>query len=236
MALILYGADLLARKPKRARSIEGFMPFLLVVGGACLLIMLEPDMGTTMVIAFAVGATLIAAGARPRDLGKIALAIGVVGAADDDRRALPDGPPDRLPQPRRRGRRRRLPGRPGEDRARLRRPLRGRDRQRRAEGLLPARGPHRHDLGGDRRGARHGRDRRRRRPLRDVRLRRPQSRPEGEGQLRQAARRRPDLADPGAGDDQPLRGDGPGAADRRAAALRLLRQQQPDGDACSRSA
>jgi cell division protein FtsW len=76
VALILYGADLLARKPKRARSIEGFMPFLLVVGGACLLIMLQPDMGTTMVIAFAVGATLIAAGARPRDLGMIALAIG----------------------------------------------------------------------------------------------------------------------------------------------------------------
>jgi cell division protein FtsW len=78
VALILYGADLLARKPKRARSLEGFMPFLLVVGAACLLIMLEPDMGTTMVIAFAVGATLIAAGARPRDLAKIALAIGAV--------------------------------------------------------------------------------------------------------------------------------------------------------------
>jgi cell division protein FtsW len=54
------------------------MPFLLVTGCACLLIMLEPDMGTTMVIAFAVAATLIAAGARPRDLVKIALAIGVV--------------------------------------------------------------------------------------------------------------------------------------------------------------
>jgi cell division protein FtsW len=78
VALILYGADLLARKPKRARSLDGFMPFLLVVGAACLLIMLEPDMGTTMVIAFAVGATLIAAGARPRDLAKIALAIGAV--------------------------------------------------------------------------------------------------------------------------------------------------------------
>jgi cell division protein FtsW len=77
VALILYGADLLARKPKRSRSIEGFMPFLLVTGAACLLIMLEPDMGTTMVIVFAVAATLIAAGARPRDLGKIALAIGV---------------------------------------------------------------------------------------------------------------------------------------------------------------
>jgi cell division protein FtsW len=77
VALILYGADLLARKPKRSRSIEGFMPFLLVTAAACLLIMLEPDMGTTMVIVFAVAATLIAAGARPRDLGKIALAIGV---------------------------------------------------------------------------------------------------------------------------------------------------------------
>jgi cell division protein FtsW len=78
VALILYGADLLARKPKRARSIEGFMPFLLVVGAACLLIMMQPDMGTTMVITFAVGATLIAAGARPRDIGMIALAIAAV--------------------------------------------------------------------------------------------------------------------------------------------------------------
>jgi cell division protein FtsW len=79
VALILYAADLLARKPKRARSIEGFMPLLVVAGASCLLIMLEPDMGTTMVIAFAVGATLVAAGVRPRDLGLIALAIG--GAA-----------------------------------------------------------------------------------------------------------------------------------------------------------
>jgi cell division protein FtsW len=78
VALILYGADLLARKPKRVRSIEGFMPLLLVTGAACLLIMLEPDMGTTMVVAFSVGATLIAAGARPRDLGLIALGIGLL--------------------------------------------------------------------------------------------------------------------------------------------------------------
>jgi cell division protein FtsW len=78
VALILYGADLLARKPKRARSIEGMMPFLLVVGASCLLIMVEPDMGTTMVICFAVAATLIAAGARPRDLGLIALTIGAL--------------------------------------------------------------------------------------------------------------------------------------------------------------
>jgi cell division protein FtsW len=76
VALILYGADLLARRPKRVRSLEGIMPFLLVTGASCLLVMIEPDMGTTMVIVFAVAATLIAAGVRPVDLGKIALVIG----------------------------------------------------------------------------------------------------------------------------------------------------------------
>jgi cell division protein FtsW len=78
VALVLYGADLLAQKPKRVRTLEGMMPFLLVVGASCLLIMLQPDMGTTMVICFSVAAMLIAAGARPADLGKIALAIGAL--------------------------------------------------------------------------------------------------------------------------------------------------------------
>jgi cell division protein FtsW len=77
VALILYSADLLAREPKRVRSIKGFMPILLVTGAACLLIMVEPDMGTTMVVALGVAATLVAAGVVPRELGKIALVIGV---------------------------------------------------------------------------------------------------------------------------------------------------------------
>jgi len=76
VALILYGADLLARKPKQVRTIQGMMPFLLVVGAACLLIVAEPDMGTAMVVAFAVGAMLVAAGARPVDLAKIGLFLG----------------------------------------------------------------------------------------------------------------------------------------------------------------
>lgn len=76
VALILYGADMLARKPKRARTLTGLKPYLLAVVVCCGLIMLEPDMGTTMVILFAVAATLVAAGARPADLGKIALTIG----------------------------------------------------------------------------------------------------------------------------------------------------------------
>ncbi|MGC1852084.1 MAG: putative lipid II flippase FtsW [Solirubrobacterales bacterium] len=71
VALILYAADLLARKPKRARSLEGLMPFLLVTGAAALLIVAEPDLGTTMVVTFAVSATLVAAGARIRDLALI---------------------------------------------------------------------------------------------------------------------------------------------------------------------
>jgi cell division protein FtsW len=75
VALILYGADMLARKPKRARTLTGLKPYLLVAAVCCGLIMLEPDMGTTMVIVFAVAATLVAAGARPADLGKIALVI-----------------------------------------------------------------------------------------------------------------------------------------------------------------
>lgn len=76
VALILYGADLLARKPKRVRSIEGLMPFLLVVAVATLLIVIEPDLGTAMVIAFSVAAMLVAAGARMRDLALIGLALG----------------------------------------------------------------------------------------------------------------------------------------------------------------
>jgi len=75
VALILYAADLLARKPKRVRSLEGLMPFLLVVGAALLLIVAEPDLGTTLVVAFAVAATLVAAGARLRDLALIGVVL-----------------------------------------------------------------------------------------------------------------------------------------------------------------
>ena len=75
VALILYGADLLARKPKRARSLEGMMPFLLVAGLAALLIVVEPDLGSALIIAFAVAATLVTAGARLRDLVLIGLCL-----------------------------------------------------------------------------------------------------------------------------------------------------------------
>ena len=72
----------------------------------------------------------------------------------DHDRALPDGAPDRLPQPRRRPLGGRLPGKPGADRAGLRRVLRRRAWGEPPKGLLSARGPHGHDRGGCRRGAR----------------------------------------------------------------------------------
>ncbi len=72
IALILYGVALLADRPHMTRSIPDLMPYLLVVGGACALTMLQPDLGTIMVTVFAVGAILVAGGARIRDLGLIA--------------------------------------------------------------------------------------------------------------------------------------------------------------------
>lgn len=76
LALVLYGAHLLAAEPKRALSIRGFLPYLLVTGLACLLMMAEPDLGTAMVTTFAVSSMLIAAGARIRDLLLIAAVMG----------------------------------------------------------------------------------------------------------------------------------------------------------------
>ncbi|MDX6651688.1 MAG: cell division protein FtsW [Solirubrobacterales bacterium] len=78
LALILYGANLLASKPKMVRDIQSMMPFLLVVGVCALLVVVEPDLGTAMVVSFSVAAMLIAAGANVRDLGKIALVLATL--------------------------------------------------------------------------------------------------------------------------------------------------------------
>ena len=78
LALVLYGAHMLAAKPKAALSIGGMTPYLLVVAAAGGLVMLEPDLGTALVTTFAVTAMLIAAGARLRDLLLIGALIGFV--------------------------------------------------------------------------------------------------------------------------------------------------------------
>jgi cell division protein FtsW len=72
LALILYSAQLLAARPRSTRTLGGLAkPLLLVVGAACLLLLKQPDMGTAMVICFAVGTLLIASGVPMRNLGLI---------------------------------------------------------------------------------------------------------------------------------------------------------------------
>jgi cell division protein FtsW len=78
LALVLYGAKLLAARPKMVLTLRTLVPYLGVVAAACLLVVVEPDLGTAIVACFATAAVLIAAGARMRDLGLLAVAIAVV--------------------------------------------------------------------------------------------------------------------------------------------------------------
>ncbi len=76
LALVLYVATLLAKRPRCVHDLrELARPLLAVVGAACLLVFTQPDLGTAMVIAFTVAAMLIAAGIP---LGKLAAVGGSV--------------------------------------------------------------------------------------------------------------------------------------------------------------
>ena len=64
---------MLAARPRATKTLGGLTkPLLLVVGAACLLLLKQPDMGTALVICFAIGMLLIAAGVPLRNLGLIA--------------------------------------------------------------------------------------------------------------------------------------------------------------------
>ena len=76
VALVLHGAALLATRPRLTRSLPDMVPFLMPVGAICLLVVLEPDLGTAMVACFTAFAMLVAAGAKMRTLGTIALILG----------------------------------------------------------------------------------------------------------------------------------------------------------------
>ena len=80
-ALLLYVARFLADHPKRIqRSFrQALAPVAVVTGPACLLVVVEPDLGTALVIAFSIGALLVAAGLQMRHLGMLAaIAVGCV--------------------------------------------------------------------------------------------------------------------------------------------------------------
>jgi cell division protein FtsW len=78
VALILYGAHLLATRPKLTRSIGDMAPFLGAITLICLLVVVEPDLGTALVACFSSAAMLVAAGARMRDLALLGGAVAFV--------------------------------------------------------------------------------------------------------------------------------------------------------------
>jgi cell division protein FtsW len=76
VALVLYAATLIARRPRRLLDLKDLTkPLLLVTGAACALVASQPDIGTAMVIAFTIAAMLIAAGIPMRNLGIIAAVV-----------------------------------------------------------------------------------------------------------------------------------------------------------------
>jgi cell division protein FtsW len=80
LALVLYAARYLAEHPKRMRGLrQAVAPIAVMAGPALLLIVVEPDLGTALVIAFTVGALLIAAGMPGRHVALLAaIAVGLV--------------------------------------------------------------------------------------------------------------------------------------------------------------
>jgi cell division protein FtsW len=76
VALVLYAATVIARRPQQVQEVRTLVkPLLLVVGAAVLLVAVQPDIGTAMVIAFTIAAMLLAAGMPLRTL---AISAGVL--------------------------------------------------------------------------------------------------------------------------------------------------------------
>ena len=79
LALVLYVARYLADHPKRMRNFrQAVAPIVFIAGPAILLVAVEPDLGTALVVAFTVSALMIGAGMPMRYLGRLG-AIAVVG-------------------------------------------------------------------------------------------------------------------------------------------------------------
>lgn len=78
LALILYGANLLATRPQMTREIRTLVPYLAVVGMGCLLMMAEPDLGTAIVVSLSTAALLVASGVKIRHLLLLAAGLGAI--------------------------------------------------------------------------------------------------------------------------------------------------------------
>jgi cell division protein FtsW len=68
LALVLYAALLISSDPRRMRSLAGVRPLVLMAGAMACLVVVEPDLGTAMVISFTLGALLLVGGLSMRNL------------------------------------------------------------------------------------------------------------------------------------------------------------------------
>lgn len=74
LALLIYLADFLARKPYRAsRFWEGFLPPIMILGAMCVLIIKQPDLGNCVLLASIVMILLFVAGAKPAHIAALGL-------------------------------------------------------------------------------------------------------------------------------------------------------------------
>jgi cell division protein FtsW len=76
LALVLYAAYILTKRPRMIRGIRELGPYLGVVAVACLLVLVEPDLGTAMVACLTAAAILVAAGVRLRHLALLGAILG----------------------------------------------------------------------------------------------------------------------------------------------------------------
>jgi cell division protein FtsW len=82
LAMVLWGADLLVRKKKLLGEWKHlFVPLLPVAGLVCFLVMLEPDMGTTLATVSIVVALLWVVGTPLRYFGTFLAVLGCLGTA-----------------------------------------------------------------------------------------------------------------------------------------------------------
>ncbi len=78
LSLVLYAAHVLSSGRMTDRRLRVMLkPLLLVTAGACGLVVLQPDLGTAIILVFVVVTVMVAAGVPLRTLGLLAL--GVVG-------------------------------------------------------------------------------------------------------------------------------------------------------------
>lgn len=75
LVMLIYAADFLTRKQNKIKDFfQGFLPMMMVVGAVCLLILKQPDLGSSVLIAIVVFIMMFIAGARIWHIGILILA------------------------------------------------------------------------------------------------------------------------------------------------------------------